>query len=359
MRAKTGFIHIGDTLHNDDSERKKIFLELREYGVIPVLGRSRFGKSALMKLITYEIVKLGRKIIVIDPFSEWGLIDKYNFSAESPRRIDPELIYKIEKPRFKISDLNKTEYWRALNFPEVASRVVVNIAVREEVHGNNIEKFSMILNDLPTNNSELDSFNSKYPEISLKARLADSTKNAAISAFEFSSGFFLHEGVDEEPFKMPFDQILDIHDVVYIDLGLKRGTSRAHASLLSAIILDLIGIENIERFHPVLILEEADYIVPAENLVEYSLSRNKLIEYSKKFQKFKVVLFFINQDSTSMSNNIIDNFHQKLLGCLTYDDRAMKGLERFRRFLKKRQFIYVPEDGKPIAFRTRDCPLRC
>jgi len=349
-------IEIGETVSDD---RRKVYYTLSPYGVSYIGSRSRTGKSALAKLLAYEISVVGRKLLIIDPFDEWENVVDYNKNAFSPRKILNS--YVVKNFAVKISQLNDVMYWYALGFSEKAGEFALQLSQRQDVHDDDPDVFFSIIRQLPSNRESLKEFNENFKHLNLQldAPLNVHTISNILNRWPFLQNFFWRPG-DHRVLVENFRELFLQHDVLIVSLNLDRDDSfgKVRSTVLTALILKQIGLDTIKKHHPVIISEESDYVVPAEDDVMLCLSRDVFREFARKFQKFFVHLIFISQDSSSMDKLILRSVHQKILGILPHDDFMFRGMDyRFR--LKPRQFLFIDEFNRFVVFRTRDCPVKC
>jgi len=360
---RTYKIKIGETIHNDPAKRRPVYFKLTPYGVTVVLSRSRSGKSALVKNIAYQISKTGRKLIIIDPFNEWEHIQEYNREAFSPRRIIG--LTHIQNFTFKISQFDRIDYWYALGFSEKAGEFAFNLSQQTDIHHDDPDIFMDIVRRLPTSRKDLKEFNEEFKDVglTLDAPLNIHTVNSIINHYPHLKEFFWHPHDKRLPI-YDFKQLFLRSNVLLISLNIDRDDSfgKMRSTVVVAKILDEIGIDLIQKYHPIIISEESDFVVPDDTEIMFCISRNRFRQFARKFQKFLVHLIFINQDSSSMDTLIIRSAQQKILGILPPDDFAWRVSdvnEKYRKLIRKRRFLYIDEDNNAVVFDTDDCPVRC
>ena len=266
---------------------------------------------------------------------------------------------------FKISQFDDINYWYALGFSEKAGEFAYFLSQRVDIHGDDPDKFMDILRQLPSNHRDLKYFNEHFREmgLTLEAPLNVHTVNSIINHYPHLKEFFWHPK-DKRATITDFKEKFLTSDVLLISLNIDQDDSfgKTRSTVVVAKILSEIGIDLISRYHPVIISEESDYVVPSEQEIAFCLSRNVFRQFSRKFQKFLVHLIFINQDSSSMDTLIIRSAQQKILGILPPDDFAWRvtgGQDRYAKYIGRRRFLYVDEDNHAVLFDTDDCPVKC
>lgn len=356
-------IFIGETIHDDHDLRRKVYFDLTMYGVTTILSRARTGKSALTKNIVYQISKTGRKQIIIDPFNEWEQVTRYNKRAFSPRRVTG--LVHVQNFAFKISQMDNVGYWYALGFSDKAGEFAFDLSQRPDVHHDDPEQFMNIIRRLPISRQALDEFNDEFGQfgLSLEAPLNVHTVNSILNHYPHLKEFFWHPK-DTRIQIVDFQQMFVQAQTLLVSLNVDRDDSfgKLRSTVVVAKILHEIGLPLIKEFHPVIISEESDFVVPDEANVMFCLSRDLFRQFARKFQKFWVHLIFINQDSASMDHLIIRSAQQKIFGILAPDDFALRisGIpDKYLDMIAKRRFVYVDEDNHMTVFDTADCPVAC
>lgn len=341
---------------------RKVFFPLRPFGTNLVLAKSRYGKSAMIKDLACKVSNY-RKVIVFDVNGEWSQnVTKYNWKSNNPSRFYNYRV--INFFCFRISDFNTYSDWISLGFPPVGSRIMARLAAHPEIHNNDPEKFTKILADLPTTDPEENMFNAEYSKEDfhlIEGKVMDVTKASIRSRFSFVKSYFW-KGKDDHRDIYNWEDVFSYKENLIINLNCKGEHEKAKAKAYVGKLLEILA-PFLIKLKPVLIFEEADWLAPygvGEDPERWPSSLSRLIEYSIKYQKYGVNLFYISQSEALIHSDITKHAHTSILGHVPRSDTNAaltkrlvwdidRGRSGYREFIllhpSRRYDIFNPEES--------------
>lgn len=338
------------------------FMDTGSFGVTHVVAVTRYGKSALIKLL-YTKLAQHRPVIIFDYRGEHTQSKYPNWNSTDDIMGIPNLNV-IQDFKFVISDFANASDWLAMGFPESASREMSLLAGNVEAHHNDPKRLHKLIADLPTTQHHVDPFNMKYPDVKLDRRIHEETQKSMLARYSFMQGFFAtpRELVNCEVDYIPdWGVYLCEHPHTVINMNLTDlQVSEARATVGK--ILEQLS-PFLSYLRPVIVIEEADKLAPNMDANEFAPSSLQwILEYAIKLQKYGVEVICICQDMKLLHPTLVGNFHNLLLGQLPAGNPYENVTKKLRWDVDKnyRQFIYIRK-GKyqKQVFAPEFCPCIC
>lgn len=343
------------------------------WGVCQLWAKSRYGKSSLARSLVVRMAQY-RPVICIDFYGDWTGIGDYNPYINLPHinpKHDSDIPMRVERlkvifnPSFGISDFTRDSDWLGWGLPEQASKAVGEIARCKQAHNNNPEKFGEILNKLPTDEVEADEFARKYAKDGLSPRYVfPQSKQSALVRWQYLSGFFdAPRDIDH------YGELLRRHKHIVINFNLQddpnRGIFKARAftgKILSQLsdTMPESDISYLQKYSPLIVLEEADKLLPRMPEGQESTVMNEVMEIGLKQQRTGTSLMLITQDPDLLDPRIARMYHSKIMGKVPSDvpDATLTKNLWWHPEANYRQFVLLKENGTHEIFEPDFCPCK-
>lgn len=354
------------------SSREPVFFyDSVPYGNIIIAAVSRYGKSAIMKLIM-SLLQFYRKFIILDFQGEFSQTIFPNTKSKG-QMLGMRNMKIVNNFAFRISDFNSEGDWISLGFPEMACKQMARFAKMRQLHHDSTENFRRIIHELPTENAKLSlpSYNAWCKkefgyDPHLDVKFNDKTQQSMITRFDqvMAAGYFKMEN-DGKKYVENFGRMMLENGHLCIDLGLTTGTGQSKAQAYFGKVLEQM-IPYLAVCRPFIIVEEASVLAP--NLVVPDEMRpsslRHLINYAVRYQRYGIKVAYIVQDLQMLYPSIRENYHMQILGQLQWTgDERTQGLVRRLRWNARenyREFI-IQEAGqwRISKFVPDSCPCEC
>lgn len=358
---KAQYIPIGREL---DTNKTVYFVE-QYFGVSIVAGKTRYGKSSIVKQL-YCLLSKRKKVVIIDYSGEHKKAIMPNFMSEHYIAGVEDLVV-VENFGFMLSDFDRPGDWVSLGMSSLGAELITKIVESTELHNNDVDEFFKILLELPTTEKEVAFFTESYPTLDINFKINASTKTSIVSRFSLlkTRGIFISKNDIESGRKQYIEDFTDVvlnNSNVCINLNLRKGDKEIARAYVGKILDDLSRILSKQEL--CIIFEEADILFPSEkDLVSGTPSSVSWIgDYVLKYQKYGVSLIFVTQDLSLLYEDIVSNYHNLIIGRL-----PKKSASEFRELTNKlkwlfeenyREFLYVRAgmEERPTVFVPFDCP---
>lgn len=327
---------------------RTIFEIHRKYGVTPITARTRAGKTCIVKIILVHMANKGRRIICFDPENDYQELNRMNNKADRPRAV-PNLKI-IKRFAIPISEF-KQEDWHTLDFPELSTKIIADLALKEDQHNNDPEKFKLMLEELPTNEREAMNF---YRAYGIQAKQIPAvSKSAIMLRFELCARIFHDPRETSAKEKLDKKRIQELaleHNLVF-DTYLFENCE--YKTVVGIILRSLFPI--LRRIKPIIVLEECDKLCGTKD--ETSSSYRAIRQLALKRQRDDVHLLAVAQAPLLINDAIMGNYHRRIAGKLVkeQDDEVSERI-RINPEADERQFCVVDDNNWAYYFEPIICP---
>lgn len=283
------------------------------YGVMHFIAKSRYGKTILVKNIITQIARF-RPVIIFDykgehSDSKWG-----NWKSEDDICFIPDL-FTVEGFAFYMTDFNEASDWTSMGISVNGVSLLMRLLDKENMHQNDPITMSEILDNLPTNDRDVEAFVVKYDEYDDIGSVNHSVRQSLTSKFAtiWRSRLIIPPvGSDNHQEHAPHlihieDWAELIREYPHININLamfsSSGVEIARASA-GKILLALAP--HLGELRPLIVIEEAALICPKDNPEAEITSRRMLKEYVVREQRYGVKLMFIMQQADQIDQEVLE-----------------------------------------------------
>lgn len=361
---------VGHRVHKHKVTDEPVYVRIGRYTVGLIISKSRTGKSTLAKIIALNVSNNDRRILIIDPYSEYWRCLFPDFEAE-PFCGGFKNFKVYQNIVFKISDFWQID-WMSLGFSDTAAKVLSLISERVDLHRDDFELFKEIVMDLPTTWRDEYRFVNKYGEGFAHA-LHPATNLHLKGRIEWFEDLFWQEGADGKDiygriYIKNFAHQLYKHNII-LDFKLQKDQDMTKAAVYTGIVLRQLE-SHLDKIHPLIIVDEADKFCGNPSLgddVRYIPSvGNKLLDFTVKLQRCEVGMIYITQDHQFLHPGLVSHWHWKILGVIDsgidYDvvSKARLRNDQLERFdsspTAHREFIFMNAARKWVKFMPLRAP---
>lgn len=348
------YIRIGTDPYSGESV---YFYERNAFGVNIVVAPTRYGKTALVKLLYVKIANLAhRPIIVIDYRSEHKESEWPNWDSKDSMYCIP--FKTIENFGFRISDFDSHIDWQSLNFPPQTSMQFARLAKHKEAHQDDPELFKEMLADLPQYDNMMTKFEQRWG-FALSRPVHKEVYKALQGFAEFEHIFCSEKSKLIEINN--WQAMVWKHKHLHICLNIAREDDKLKARAYVGKILEKLSDASFLRIiRPVFVFEEADKLVPNVSAEDRNSPSSLLWvqEYVLKLQKYHPELFFITQDLHLLDSMVVSNFHTMILGGNQKYHPSTQYL-RWDSSRNYREFLLINKGQRETKiFVPEDCPCK-
>lgn len=306
----------------------------RYYGVYTISAMTRWGKSALSKIIYTALAEenLKRKrdgkgittpLVIFDYRGEHGDSRYPYFLSKNEVRgiID---LHTIEDFAFMISDYTHISDWVSFGFEQRGAELMSKIAADVESHNNDPEQVQEMIDWLPLTSNAMSDFWSRYPSAQSYVRMPQHSGKVASMSANFS--IIKHYFFDgSQNYIANFGEEMYNHRHLHINLNLTPAEERIAKANVGKILEQIHNYLEVIRckhghdrwvLKPFFVFEEADILAPAYVEAPLPSSLYWIYRFVLKFQKYGPKLMFITQDPALMFPELVSNSHTLLLGKL-------------------------------------------
>jgi len=352
-------IPIGSDIYTGET----VYFPNKYWNVVLVEARSRYGKTVLLKNMVAQIAET-RPVVIFDYLGEWKGIQYPNWSA-SKHRLNKWTTYLhrgindltvVEDYLFWISDFKRPIDWITMGAPAVSAKYLALLASNEDLHGNDVDEFHRIIQELPENQKEFEEFKRNYGSYfegssGVDGPLPPQTRKAIVNHWGLSiRSLFEGEGRHIND----WGKLLRKHPKLLINLKASTPNGQYRARVFTGKIVEqmewVFPTEN-----PFIVVEEADVIIPHidEGAEEAYSTCYEFLKITLKLQKYGCPVCYIVQDRNNLFKPIWRNFHILIQGHLPFGANDMFGANKLRwnPRTNERQFLMVEESGKKTRFK--------
>jgi len=382
-----------------DPENKIISLPYERYsGALGIIGESGTGKTVIAKRVYSYLLgfyqaayKRKRPGLIFDMQSEDHHLSrfpnsgpKYLFYEQGERPIGfdnlicfaPVFIQQeshfFDKPfGFSIEQFDYRDFL-SLGMGAGASKMLEQLIKENMANIKEIKKFFEAILELPVNKTELQRLPSDYP-FKLQNHKNYSSKQSLVEAFTpaFNDGVFIN----------PYDGrcmnkfILELVKGHILVVNFHQ-EERYYAIYAGKILKDLYLARRASKRKedkgergffppPILVVEEADKLVPIETSGKTSGAAYWLLEILKRGRKYDFMTVVITQEASAMSERIRDHTRQWIIGKLAANDYqyfssflSQEAMNAIRSLDKsKHEFCMIYGNNEFDTFYAWDSPL--
>lgn len=282
------------------------------YGVIHVIAQQRYGKTILVKNIYTQIAKY-RNTITLDyqgehSDSKWG-----NWRSKDDVCFIPDL-FTITDFAFYMSDFDQATDWSSMGISPNGISLLMRLLDQYDMHQDDPLEMIKIVKSLPTTESDIEEFVENYPAYENIGIQNYSVRHSLIQKLE---GIW-HTRLIIPPEGTPNHQehashlvhvenwadLVRDHPHININLAMFSSGGVAIARASVGKILEQL-LPALYELKPVIIVEEAGKICPADNPDDIITSRVMLKDYVFRHQRTGVKVMFIMQQVDQIDQEVL------------------------------------------------------
>jgi hypothetical protein len=327
------------TIYLGPSDNGHVYLVVDKNGSYAALARPREGKSATIKSILSQIKK--RRVLIIDPHSEYKLSTQPNFNSKNPGRLKAKEIKNFAIP---ITEYD-TDSFLSLGFTEKAAiQLPTWIKKKEEKHNNSPKKIALMF----MKSSRQDPIFHADTDASI----------ARIMKMLIQQKYFYEPGEERKPLDDIGPELAKQNIILNLEM---KSMGRDHNERMRATVGILLRNLNekgwIRKLNPIIVVDEADKLAPRN---ETSQATYMLRELTLKLQKDNVVMFYISQNFNLVDRALVENVKGLILGKFSHDryDQYTKKL-KFNPRQGKREFLFIDQNYHMHIFNAGYDEPRC
>lgn len=283
------------------------------YGVMHCIAKSRYGKTILIKNMIVQIAKY-RFIVVFDYKGEHSDMRWGNWRSKDDICFIPDL-HTITGFAFYMNDFNQASDWSSMGISLNGVALLMRLLTEEDMHQNDPLEMIKIIDSLPVSENDIEDFVAEYPgyedlgvqNYSVRLSLASKFKSIWRTRLIIPPiGTPNHK--KHAPDLIHIDDWAElIRDNPHLNINLAMfssgGVAIARAS--AGKILEAL-LPYLRELKPVIVIEEAGLICPAENPDDDITSRSMLKDYVVREQRTGVKLIFIMQQADQIDQEVLE-----------------------------------------------------